>query len=71
VVPQWAHQPQPSAGTVFLLLLLLPLHQVAELLAGVHAPVLYWEQGHEWIFGDPIRLQVRNDNTSNVDSSSK
>ena len=33
--------------------------QVAELLAGVPAPVLYWEQGHEWIFGDPIRFQVR------------
>jgi hypothetical protein len=36
------------------------LVQVAELLAGVQAPVVYWEQGHEWIFGDPIRLQVRN-----------
>lgn len=33
--------------------------QVAELLAGVPAPVVYWEQGHEWVFGDPIRLQVR------------
>ena len=33
--------------------------QVAELLAGLPAPVLYWEQGHEWIFGDPIRFQVR------------
>jgi hypothetical protein len=32
--------------------------QVAELLAGCPAPVLYWEQGHEWVFGDPIRLQV-------------
>lgn len=32
--------------------------QVAELLAGVAAPVLYWEQGHEWVFGDPVRLQV-------------
>ena len=33
--------------------------QVAELLMGVPAPVIYWEQGHEWVFGDPIRLQVR------------
>lgn len=33
--------------------------QVAELLAGVPAPVVYWEQGHEWVFGDPIRFQVR------------
>lgn len=33
--------------------------QVAELLAGVPAPVVYWEQGHEWLFGDPVRLQVR------------
>ena len=32
--------------------------QVAELLAGVAAPILYWEQGHEWLFGDPIRFQV-------------
>lgn len=32
--------------------------QVAELLMGVPAPVIYWEQGHEWVFGDPIRLQV-------------
>jgi len=32
--------------------------QVAELLASVAAPVVYWEQGHEWLFGDPIRLQV-------------
>lgn len=31
--------------------------QVAELLLGVNVPVLYWEQGHEWVFGDPIRLQ--------------
>lgn len=30
-------------------------HQIAELLAGVPAPVVYWEQGHEWVFGDPIR----------------
>jgi hypothetical protein len=28
------------------------------MLAGVAAPVLYWEQGHEWLFGDPVRLQV-------------
>ena len=33
--------------------------QVAELLAGVAAPILYWEQGHEWLFGDPVRFQVR------------
>ncbi len=32
--------------------------QVAELLAGVTAPVVYWEQGTEWLFGDPIRFQV-------------
>lgn len=32
--------------------------QVAELLVGVPAPVLYWEQGHEWLFGDPVRFQV-------------
>lgn len=32
--------------------------QVAEMLAGVAAPVLYWEQGHEWLFGDPVRLQA-------------
>ena len=32
--------------------------QVAELLMGVPAPVIYWEQGHEWVFGDPIRFQV-------------
>lgn len=25
---------------------------------GVAAPVLYWEQGHEWLFGDPVRFQV-------------
>ena len=35
------------------------LCQVAELLVGVAAPVLYWEQGHEWLFGDPVRSQVR------------
>lgn len=34
-------------------------HQVAELLVGVAAPVLYWEQGHEWLFGDPVRSQVQ------------
>ena len=33
--------------------------QVAELLAGVAAPILYWEQGHEWLFGDPVRFQAR------------
>ena len=32
--------------------------QVAELLVGVPAPILYWEQGHEWLFGDPVRFQV-------------
>eukprot|EP00884_Botryococcus_braunii_P014691 jgi/Botrbrau1/23222/Bobra.0041s0064.1 len=34
-------------------------HQVAELLLGVPAPILYWEQGHEWIFGDPVRHQIQ------------
>ncbi|KAK9815193.1 hypothetical protein WJX73_010532 [Symbiochloris irregularis] len=33
-------------------------HQVAELLVGVAAPILYWEQGHEWLFGDPVRFQA-------------
>lgn len=33
--------------------------QVAELLASVPAPVVYWEQGHEWLFGDAVRFQVR------------
>jgi hypothetical protein len=28
------------------------------MLVGVAAPVLYWEQGHEWLFGDPVRFQV-------------
>jgi len=32
--------------------------QVPELLVGVPAPVLYWEQGHEWLFGDPVRFQA-------------
>ena len=32
--------------------------QVAELLMGVSAPILYWEQGHEWVFGDPVRNQA-------------
>ena len=32
--------------------------QVAELLVGVPAPIMYWEQGHEWLFGDPVRFQV-------------
>ena len=36
----------------------LRLPQVAELLLGLRAPILYWEQGHEWIFGDPVRFQV-------------
>eukprot|EP00873_Tetraselmis_striata_P033293 jgi/Tetstr1/453557/TSEL_040525.t1 len=31
---------------------------VAELLLGVPAPILYWEQGHEWLFGDPVRFQA-------------
>lgn len=31
---------------------------MAELLLGVPAPILYWEQGHEWLFGDPVRFQV-------------
>ncbi|KAK9815607.1 hypothetical protein WJX72_006662 [[Myrmecia] bisecta] len=34
-------------------------HQVPELMAGVTAPVLYWEQGHEWLFGDPVRFQLQ------------
>jgi uncharacterized membrane protein YgcG len=46
------------------------LLQVAELLAGVTAPVLYWEQGHEWIFGDPIRLQVSSGSSSSSSCSS-
>lgn len=33
-------------------------HQLAELLVGVPAPVIYWEQGHEWVFGDPVRFQT-------------
>ena len=41
-----------------MLSLLCMLCQVAELLVGVAAPVLYWEQGHEWLFGDPVRTQV-------------
>ena len=32
--------------------------QVAELLLGLPVPVVYFEQGHEWLFGDPIRFQV-------------
>jgi len=34
-------------------------HQVSELLLGMTAPVLYWEQGHEWLFGDPVRFQFQ------------
>ena len=32
--------------------------QVAELLLGLPIPIVYFEQGHEWLFGDPIRFQV-------------
>ena len=38
--------------------------QVAELLVGVPAPIMYWEQGHEWLFGDPVRFQVSPINSS-------
>ena len=31
--------------------------QVPEWLLGTTAPVLYFEQGHEWLFGDPLRFQ--------------
>jgi hypothetical protein len=31
---------------------------VAELLLGLPIPIVYFEQGHEWLFGDPIRFQV-------------
>lgn len=31
--------------------------QVPELLTTTTAPVLYCEQGHEWLFGDPVRFQ--------------
>ncbi len=48
-----------SLNCFFPLSLLCMLCQVAELLVGVAAPVLYWEQGHEWLFGDPVRSQVR------------
>lgn len=33
--------------------------QVAELLIAAPVPVLYFEQGHEWLFGDPVRFQAR------------
>lgn len=33
-------------------------HQVAEVLAGVSCPVVYYEQGHEWLFADDVRFQV-------------
>ena len=26
---------------------------------GLPAPIMYWEQGHEWVFGDDIRFQAR------------
>jgi len=32
---------------------------VAELLLGLPVPIVYFEQGHEWLFGDPIRFQVK------------
>lgn len=35
------------------------LAQVPEWLIGTTAPVLYYEQGHEWLFGDPMRFQAR------------
>ncbi|PSC70858.1 glycosyl transferase group 1 [Micractinium conductrix] len=31
-------------------------HQVPEWLTSTSAPVLYYEQGHEWLFGDPLRF---------------
>ncbi|KAL4448235.1 hypothetical protein ABPG75_005454 [Micractinium tetrahymenae] len=31
-------------------------HQVPEWLTSTSAPVLYYEQGHEWLFGDPVRF---------------
>ncbi len=30
--------------------------QVPEWLTSCAAPVLYYEQGHEWLFGDPVRF---------------
>jgi hypothetical protein len=30
-------------------------HQLPEALAAAPVPVLYLEQGHEWLFGDPVR----------------
>jgi len=32
-------------------------HQVPELLVGTPVPVVYFEQGHEWLFGDPVRFR--------------
>ncbi|PRW45111.1 glycosyl transferase group 1 [Chlorella sorokiniana] len=32
-------------------------HQVPEWLTSCAAPVLYYEQGHEWLFGDPARFR--------------
>jgi len=34
-------------------------HQVAEAAATFSCPVMYWEQGHEWVFGDPVRLLMQ------------
>jgi hypothetical protein len=34
--------------------------QVPEALASLPVPVLYHEQGHEWLFGDPRYQQVSN-----------
>ncbi|KAI3426406.1 hypothetical protein D9Q98_008776 [Chlorella vulgaris] len=31
-------------------------HQVPEWLVGTSAPIVYFEQGHEWLFGDPVRF---------------
>ena len=51
-----------EGGKIMLMhaLSIVMLQQVAELLVGVAAPILYWEQGHEWLFGDPVRSQVCN-----------
>jgi hypothetical protein len=32
-------------------------HQIPEWLTTTSAPVLYYEQGHEWLFGDPLRFR--------------
>ena len=34
-------------------------YQVPEILMETTHPVLYWEQGHEWLFGDPVRFQPK------------